>query len=53
MRLGRWLAVPNRNQMSRDEINAESLAVEQKLKDYLTTGEKLVVVKAPPGSGWA
>lgn len=37
--------------MTRAEIQAESQAVEDNLKTHLTNGEKLMVVKAPPGSG--
>lgn len=37
--------------MTREQIGAESQAVERALKQYLTAGEKLIVVKAPPGSG--
>lgn len=41
----------SRVEMTREQINAESKAVEDALKRYLTDGEKLIVVKAPPGSG--
>jgi hypothetical protein len=37
--------------MTRQEIQAESEAVERTLKEYLSKGERLIVVKAPPGSG--
>ena len=37
--------------MTRGEIDAESGAVESQLKAFLSAGERLIVVKAPPGSG--
>ena len=37
--------------MHREQISAESLRVETRLKDSTRNGEPLVVVKAPPGSG--
>lgn len=50
-RLDRWFPVSDRNGMTRAEIDAESLSVEERLKGYVSNGEKLIVVKAPPGSG--
>lgn len=37
--------------MTRAEIDAEGRRVEAALKQYLSDGERLIVVKAPPGSG--